>query len=198
MGFSGSSEESTLSFHNIVKREVDLSHTRFYTRICSISLLQTLRTESGPDTPQVEYFHPHNLEVQIEGSYPSILLDTHRVRGHKFLSYVENAWTYVSESKRQNNVYPTKDSSADSTSEVTTPGIPAHRRRESIQRHPSMCVSTCIHGDDKAPDPDSDDQLLDASSLYQEPDIEMTESEEEIFLHEQVTVVSWLINQMIE
>ncbi|BFI31149.1 hydrocephalus-inducing protein [Marchantia polymorpha subsp. ruderalis] len=133
----------------------------------------------------VEYFHPHNLEVQIEGSYPSILLDTHRVRGHKFLSYVENAWTYVSESKRQNNVYPTKDSSADSTSEVTTPGIPAHRRRESIQRHPSMCVSTCIHGNDKAPDPDSDDQLLDASSLYQEPDIEMTESEEEIFLHEQ-------------
>ncbi|CAM6101477.1 unnamed protein product [Calypogeia fissa] len=89
---------------------------------------------------QVEYFHPHDLEVRVEGMYPNITLDIQRVRSAKFLSFVETAWTHIHDSKLKGLVYPMKDSSEDSITEEKLKTMPEIRSR--IQRHPSACVMT--------------------------------------------------------
>jgi hypothetical protein len=86
---------------------------------------------------QVEYFHPHDLEVRVEGMYPNITLDIQRVRSDKFLSFVETAWNHIHDSKRMGLTYPMKDPSEDSITEAT---LSKPEIRSRIQRHPSSCV----------------------------------------------------------
>jgi hypothetical protein len=100
---------------------------------------------------QVEYFLPHDLEVRVEGMYPNITLDIERVRSDKFLSFVETAWNNVHDSKVKGLLYPTKDSSEDSSIE----GAPnkVSELKTKIQRHPSACLMAppaldCGHSSD--------------------------------------------------
>jgi hypothetical protein len=44
---------------------------------------------------QIAYFPPHTIKVVGEGSYPSIWIETLRVRNRQFLSYVEQAQQIV-------------------------------------------------------------------------------------------------------
>jgi hypothetical protein len=100
---------------------------------------------------QVEYFLPHDLEVRVEGMYPNIILDIERVRSDKFLSFVEAAWNNVHDSKVKGLLYPTKDSSEDSSVQGAPNKVLEIRTK--IQRHPSACliaplVLDCGHSSD--------------------------------------------------
>lgn len=121
----------------------------------------------------MEYFHPHDLEVRVEGMYPNVTLDIQRVRSDKFLSFVETAWTHIRDSKVKGLTYPMKDSSEDSTTEATAPKAPEMRR--SIQRHPSACVMTpptfsCGHSNDDQSLPDSSSNASEATVTPVLPD----------------------------
>lgn len=58
---------------------------------------------------QVAYFAPHEITVMGEGTYPSLWIDSPRVRNRQFLSYVEQARRNVIEKWIQNMIAKLKN-----------------------------------------------------------------------------------------
>lgn len=69
---------------------------------------------------QVAYFAPHEITVMGEGTYPSLWIDSPRIRNRQFLSYVEQARRNVIEKWIQNMIAKLKNKKApvEFTSEV--------------------------------------------------------------------------------